>query len=130
MKIICIGRNYVKHAEELNNPIPAEPVFFLKPDSAIIRNNKPFYYPGFSKEIHYEAELVLKINKLGKNIAPEFAHKYYNELGTGIDFTARDLQRECKTDGLPWEKAKAFDGSAPIGKFLPKNSFKDLNAVN
>ncbi len=130
MKIICIGRNYVKHAEELNNSIPAEPVFFLKPDSAIIRNNKPFYYPGFSKEIHYEAELVLKINKLGKNISREFSHKYYNELGIGIDFTARDLQRECKEKGLPWEKAKAFDGSAPIGKFLPKNSFKDLNAVN
>ena len=130
MKIICIGRNYSEHAKELNNPIPAEPLFFLKPDSAIIRNNKPFFYPGFSKEIHHEVELVLKINKLGKNITEEFAHKYYNEIGIGIDFTARDIQRECKEKGLPWEKAKAFDGSAPIGKFLPKNSFADRNAIN
>ena len=130
MKIICIGRNYAEHAEELNNPIPSEPLFFLKPDSAIIRNNKPFFYPGFSKEIHHEVELVLKINKLGKNITEEFAHKYYNEIGIGIDFTARDIQRECKANGLPWEKAKAFDGSAPIGKFLPKSSFADINAIN
>ena len=130
MKIICIGRNYAEHAEELNNPIPAEPLFFLKPDSAIIRNNKPFFYPGFSKEIHHEVELILKINKLGKNITEEFAHKYYNEIGIGIDFTARDIQRECKAKGLPWEKAKAFDGSAPIGKFLPKSSFADINAIN
>lgn len=130
MKIICIGRNYSEHAEELNNPIPAEPLFFLKPDSAIIRNNKPFFYPGFSKEIHHEVELILKINKLGKNITEEFAHKYYNEIGIGIDFTARDIQKECKAKGLPWEKAKAFDGSAPIGKFLPKSSFADINAIN
>ena len=130
MKIICIGRNYAEHAEELNNPIPAEPLFFLKPDSAIIRNNKPFFYPGFSKEIHHEVELILKINKLGKNITEEFAHKYYNEIGIGIDFTARDIQKECKVKGLPWEKAKAFDGSAPIGKFLSKSSFADINAIN
>jgi len=130
MKIICIGRNYAEHAKELNNPIPAEPLFFLKPDSAIIRNNRPFFYPGFSKEIHHEVELVLKINKLGKNIAERFAHKYYNDIGIGIDFTARDIQKECKAKGLPWEKAKAFDGSAPIGKFLPKSSLTDLNTIN
>ncbi|MFH1321483.1 MAG: fumarylacetoacetate hydrolase family protein [Bacteroidota bacterium] len=130
MKIICIGRNYAKHAKELNNPISAEPVFFLKPDSAIIRNNKPFFLPDFSKEIHHEVELVIKINRLGRNIPERFAHKYYNEIGIGIDFTARDLQRECKEKGLPWEKAKAFDGSAPIGRFLPKNSFADITSIN
>ena len=130
MKIICIGRNYAEHAKELNNAIPAEPLFFLKPDSAIIRRNLPFFYPGFSKDVHHEVELVLKINRLGKNIAERFAHKYYSEIGIGIDFTARDIQKECKAKGLPWEKAKAFDGSAPLGKFLPKSSLADLNALN
>lgn len=130
MKIICIGRNYAEHAKELNNPVPAEPVFFLKPDTALITANQPFYYPDFSKDIHHEVELVLKISKAGKNIDEKFADKYYNEIGIGIDFTARDIQNHCKEKGLPWEKAKAFDGSAPLGTFLPKESFNDLNNIN
>lgn len=121
MKIICIGRNYVEHAKELNNPVPAEPVFFLKPDTALLRNGAPFYLPDFSNDVHHELEIVLKINKPGKHIAEEFAHKYYDEIGLGIDFTARDVQQVCKTKGLPWEKAKAFDGSAPIGKFISRS---------
>jgi 2-keto-4-pentenoate hydratase/2-oxohepta-3-ene-1,7-dioic acid hydratase in catechol pathway len=125
MKIICIGRNYAEHAKEMNAAVPTEPVFFLKPDTALIRDNQPFYYPDFSKEIHHEVELVLKISKAGKNIAPEFAHKYYEEIGIGIDFTARDIQANCKEKGLPWEKAKAFDGSAPIGNFIPKKELTD-----
>jgi 2-keto-4-pentenoate hydratase/2-oxohepta-3-ene-1,7-dioic acid hydratase in catechol pathway len=130
MKIICIGRNYAEHAKELNNAIPTEPVFFMKPDTAILKDGQDFYYPDFSKEIHHEIELVLKISKAGKNIAPEFAHKYYDEIGIGIDFTARDLQAKCKDKGLPWEKAKAFDGSAPIGNFKSKKSFQDLSNIN
>lgn len=138
MKIICIGRNYIEHANELNNPLPKEPVFFLKPDTAIIRNNQPFYYPDFSEEIHYEVEIVLKINlsrhecrdKSGKNIVSELAHQYYDEIGIGIDFTARDLQAKAKENGLPWEIAKAFDGSAPIGKFVEKSKFPDVNNLN
>lgn len=130
MKIICIGRNYAAHAKELNNEIPENPVFFLKPDTSIIRNNAPFYYPDFSTDIHHEVEIVLKINRLGKNIDRKFAHRYYNEIGIGIDFTARDLQNECKKKGLPWEMAKAFEGAAPIGKFLPKASFPDLNNIS
>lgn len=130
MKIICIGRNYVKHAEELNNPLPEEPVFFLKPDSAIIRRNQPFFYPDFSKEIHFETELVLKICKVGRHIPERFAHSYYDEIGIGIDFTARDLQKKCKEKGLPWEIAKAFDYSAPLGKFLPKSRFEKMNDIN
>lgn len=125
MKIICIGRNYIEHARELNNPVPKEPVFFMKPDSAIIRNNKPFYLPDFSKEVHHEIELVLKIDRLGKGIDEQFAHRYYHEIGIGVDFTARDLQRIAKEKGLPWEKAKAFDGSAPLGGFLPKEKLPD-----
>jgi len=125
MKIICIGRNYAEHAKEMNSAIPSEPVFFLKPDTSLIKDNQPFYYPDFSKEIHHEVELVLKINKPGKNIQTQFANKYYNEIGIGIDFTARDIQAECKKNGLPWEKAKAFDGSAPIGKFIDKKQFTD-----
>ncbi|MCW3071688.1 MAG: 2-hydroxyhepta-2,4-diene,7-dioate isomerase [Bacteroidetes bacterium] len=125
MKIICIGRNYAEHAKEMNAAVPSEPVFFLKPDTALIKDNQPFYYPDFSKEIHHEVELVLKISKAGKNIEQEFAHKYYEEIGIGIDFTARDIQAKCKEKGLPWEKAKAFDGSAPIGNFINK---KDLPA--
>ncbi len=130
MKIICIGRNYAEHAKEMNSPVPTEPIFFLKPDTAIIRDNQPFYYPDFSKEIHYEVELVIKINKVGKNIDAQFAHKYYDEIGIGIDFTARDIQANCKEKGLPWEKAKAFDGSAPIGKFIDKKKIVDQNNIH
>lgn len=119
MKIICIGRNYIDHAKELNNPVPAEPIFFLKPESSQLRSNKPFFYPDFSKDIHYEVELIVKISKLGKSIQKKFAPLYYQEIGLGIDFTARDLQDNCKKKGLPWEIAKAFDYSAVVGKFLP-----------
>ncbi|MDX2443295.1 MAG: fumarylacetoacetate hydrolase family protein [Bacteroidales bacterium] len=129
MKIICIGRNYSEHAKELNNPLPEKPVFFMKADSSILKNNKPFFLPDFSKDVHYEVELVLKISKLGKNIAEKFAYRYYNEIGIGIDFTARDLQKECKSKGLPWEIAKAFENSAPLGEFLPKENFSDLNNI-
>jgi acylpyruvate hydrolase len=125
MKIICIGRNYAEHARELNNPVPASPVFFLKPDSALLIRNRPFYYPSFSKEIHYEVELVLKICKVGKNIQKRFAHTYYDEIGIGLDMTARDLQDAAKQKGLPWTVAKGFDQSAPIGTFLPKSNFSD-----
>ncbi len=124
MKIICIGRNYFEHAKELNNEIPKTPVFFLKPDTAILKNNEAFYYPAFSKDIHYEAELVVKISKMGKSISKQFADRYYNEISLGIDFTARDLQTECKKKGLPWEISKSFDGSAVVGKFIPKDSIK------
>ena len=130
MKIICIGRNYAEHVKELNSALPSEPVFFLKPDTALLKDNQPFYYPDFSKNIHHEVELILKIKKLGKNIAVEFANKYYDEIGIGIDFTARDIQNKCKEKGLPWEKAKAFDGSAPIGRFVDKKKFKDMNNIN
>ncbi|MCF8456997.1 MAG: fumarylacetoacetate hydrolase family protein [Bacteroidales bacterium] len=130
MKIICIGRNYIDHAKELNNPVPKKPVFFLKPDTALVKDNKPFFYPDFSEDVHYECEIVVHINRVGKNIAAKFAHRYYDEIGIGIDFTARDLQQECKTKGLPWEVAKAFDNSAPIGKFLPKSRFADINNIN
>ena len=130
MKIICIGRNYIEHANELNNPVPDNPVFFMKPESAIIRAGLPFYYPDFSKDIHYEAELVLRINKVGKHISEKFAHTYYDSIGLGIDFTARDLQSICKKKGLPWEMAKAFDGSAPISAFLPRKNFSDINDIN
>ncbi|RLD68304.1 MAG: 2-hydroxyhepta-2,4-diene-1,7-dioate isomerase [Bacteroidetes bacterium] len=127
MKIIAIGRNYIEHAKELNNPVPKEPMFFMKPETSIVRNNKPFFYPDFSKDVHYEAEIVLKINKLGKNIEERFAHRYFDEIGIGIDFTARDLQQKCKEKGKPWEIAKAFDGAAPISEFVPKSNYADLN---
>ncbi len=130
MKIICIGRNYTDHAKELNNEIPENPVFFLKPDTALLRNNHPFFIPDFSNEIHYEVELILKIKLLGKSIQPRFAYRYFDEIGIGIDFTARDLQQKCREKGLPWEIAKAFDYSAAIGKFLPKSTFPDLNAIH
>jgi 2-keto-4-pentenoate hydratase/2-oxohepta-3-ene-1,7-dioic acid hydratase in catechol pathway len=130
MKIIAIGRNYAAHIEELNNERPSEPVIFLKPDTAILRNNDPFYYPEFSNNIHYEVELLLKINKEGKYVEKQFASNYYNEIGVGIDFTARDLQQRCKEKGLPWEIAKGFNGSAPISKFIDKGNFKDLKNVN
>ncbi|WP_456464028.1 fumarylacetoacetate hydrolase family protein [Lutibacter sp.] len=127
MKIICIGRNYAKHIEELANEKPKNPVIFLKPDSAILVKNQPFFIPPFSNDIHYEVEILVKINKVGKHIDEKFAHKYYDEIGLGIDFTARDIQAVCKEKGLPWEKAKAFDGSAVIGEFLPKESLGNLN---
>ena len=126
MKIICIGRNYAKHIQELQNEKPENPVIFLKPDSAILTKNQPFFIPPFSNDVHYEVEVLVKINKVGKYIDEKFAHKYYDEIGLGIDFTARDIQDVCKEKGLPWEKAKAFDGSAVIGKFLPKESLGDL----
>lgn len=130
MKVIAIGRNYADHAKELNNPLPAEPVFFMKPDTAIVKGNKPFYLPDFSTEIHHEVEIVLKINRVGKHIAEKFAHRYYAEIGIGIDFTARDLQAKCKDKGLPWEIAKAFDNSAPVGEFVSKDEFADLNNID
>ena len=123
MKIICIGRNYAKHIEELANEKPESPVVFLKPDSAILPKKNPFFIPPFSEDIHYEVEVLVKINKVGKHIAEKFAAKYYDEIGLGIDFTARDVQQKCKEKGLPWEKAKAFDGSAVIGEFYPKEQF-------
>ncbi len=129
MKIICIGRNYIEHAKELDNPVPEEPVFFLKPDSALLLNNKPFYIPDFSNEIHHEVEVVVKINRLGRHIEEQFSNRYYNELSLGIDFTARDLQRKCKEKGHPWEIAKSFDYSAPIGKFIKKEQIKDINSI-
>ncbi len=119
MKIICIGRNYVEHARELNTPLPEKPVFFLKPDTSIILNNRPFFYPDFSNDIHYETELVIRINRLGKHIQEKFASEYYDSIALGIDFTARDLQRNCKAKGLPWEISKGFDGSAPLSRFFP-----------
>ena len=127
MKIICIGRNYAKHIEELQNEKPENPVIFLKPDSAILPKKQPFFIPPFSSDIHYEVEILVKINKVGKYIEEKFAHKYYDEIGLGIDFTARDIQDACKDKGLPWEKAKAFDGSAVVSNFLPKESLGDLN---
>ena len=119
MKIICIGRNYVDHAKELNNPVPSKPVVFMKPPSALLVNNKPFYYPDFTKDLHYEVELVYKICKNGRHIQAEFASTYYDQVALGIDFTARDVQAECKKKGHPWEIAKGFDGSAVLSKFLP-----------
>src|SRR5690554_986511 len=131
MKIICIGRNYVAHARELNNEVPAEPVFFMKPDSSLLRNNDPFYIPDWTKEVHHEIELVIRINRLGKNIQERYAHRYYNEIGLGIDFTARDVQDELKKKGLPWEKAKAFDNAAVISnRFIPVSDLPDQNSIN
>ena len=123
MKIICIGRNYAKHIEELANERPENPVVFLKPDSSILPKKNPFFIPPFSNDVHYEVEVLVKINKVGKHIATRFAHKYYDEIGLGIDFTARDIQQKCKEKGLSWEKAKAFDGSAVIGDFYNKSNF-------
>jgi len=129
MKIICIGRNYTKHIEELQNEKPTEPIIFLKPDTAILPKNFPFFIPEFSSDIHHEVEVLVKINRVGKHIDPKFAHKYYDEIGLGIDFTARDVQDRLKDKGLPWEKSKAFDGSAVIGDFLPKSQFNSLENV-
>ncbi len=130
MKIICIGRNYAEHAKELKNDIPSEPVFFMKPDTSLLKSGEDFYYPELTNDLHYEIEVVIKINKVGKHIAEQFAHKYYDEIGLGIDFTARDLQTQCKEKGLPWEKAKAFDHSAPIGKFISKSQLGDLTNID
>ncbi len=128
MKIICIGRNYIEHAKELNNPVPSQPLIFMKPSSALLVDNKPLYYPEFTKDLHYEAEIVLKICKNGKAIQPQFAQKYFKEIAFGIDFTARDLQDQCKAKGHPWEIAKAFDGSAALSEFIPIDLVKH-NAV-
>ncbi|OGS80653.1 MAG: 2-hydroxyhepta-2,4-diene-1,7-dioate isomerase [Flavobacteria bacterium RIFCSPLOWO2_12_FULL_31_7] len=130
MKIICIGRNYADHISELNNERPDEPVIFMKPDTAILPKKTPFVIPEFSKDVHHEVEVLVKICKVGKYISPKFAHKYYDEIGLGIDFTARDLQSMLKEKGLPWEKAKAFDHSAIIGDFLPKNNYTSLENLN
>jgi acylpyruvate hydrolase len=131
MRIFAIGRNYAEHIKELNNERPEQPVIFTKPDTAILRNNAPFYYPDFSKDIHYEVELVLRICKEGKNIEEKFAHKYYDAIGVGIDFTARDLQQKAKEKGLPWDIAKGFNGSAPISDtFIPVNEFGDVKNIN
>ena len=130
MKIICIGRNYTDHVRELNNDLPAEPLFFLKPDTALVIRNRPFFYPEFSNEIHYEVELVYRICKVGKYIQQRFAHNYYNEIAVGIYFTARDLQREAIAKGLPWEKTKGFDRSAPISSFVPISAFPDIKNLN
>ena len=130
MKIICIGRNYAAHIEELKNEKPGQPVVFLKPDTALLKGGAPFYYPDFSSNIHHEIELVLKIAKEGKYIQPQFAHRYFEEIGLGIDFTARDLQDQCKAKGLPWEIAKGFNGSAPIGEFIPVAELGDLKNID
>jgi 2-keto-4-pentenoate hydratase/2-oxohepta-3-ene-1,7-dioic acid hydratase in catechol pathway len=129
MKIICIGRNYAEHAKEMKSDVPTEPVFFMKPETALLKD-KDFYYPEFTKDLHHEVEIVLKISKNGKHIAEEFASTYYNEIGIGIDFTARDIQQKCKEKSLPWEKAKAFDNAAPIGEFVSKENFKDLKNIS
>jgi 2-keto-4-pentenoate hydratase/2-oxohepta-3-ene-1,7-dioic acid hydratase in catechol pathway len=130
MKIICVGRNYVEHIKELNNGAPKDPVLFLKPDTSILLKKQPFFIPEFSNEVHHEVEILVKINRIGKHIDRKFAHKYYDEIGLGIDFTARDLQSKLKEKGLPWEKAKAFDGAAVVGKFLSKNDFKNIDDIN
>ncbi len=130
MKIIAIGRNYAEHAKELNNPVPTVPVIFMKPDTALLKDNKPFYHPEFSSDIHHEIELVIKISKEGKHVAEKFASNYFEEIALGIDFTARDIQQKHKEKGLPWELAKSFDNSAPISKFLPKSKFQDLTNLS
>jgi len=127
MKIICIGRNYVNHAKELNNPVPKQPLIFMKPDTAMLVNRKPFFYPEFTEKLHYEAEIVLKVCKNGKHVEPKFAHKYYDQLTVGLDLTARDVQARCKEKGHPWEIAKGFDGSAVLGEFI---SMADFQADN
>lgn len=130
MKIIAIGRNYTEHIAELNNEQGAEPVVFAKPDSALLKDNAPFYHPNFSDDIHHEVEIVLRISKMGKHIEPQFAHKYFDQIALGIDFTARDLQNQLKAKGRPWELAKAFDNSAPISSFVPVSNYPDLKNLN
>lgn len=130
MKIIAVGRNYIDHAKELNNPVPESPVIFMKPDTAVLKDNKDFYYPEFSKDIHYECEVVFRICNEGKHVTQKFAHKYYDAIGLGIDFTARDIQSEYKAKGLPWELAKAFDHSAVISNLIPKEEFESVNSIS
>lgn len=130
MKIFAIGQNYAEHNKELNNQNPGEPVVFMKPDTAALRNNKPFYIPDFSDELHYETEIIIKINRLGKNIAPRFASRYYAEVGLGVDFTARDIQRRLKSAGHPWEVCKAFDNSAVIGQFIPVSQIENVQNID
>jgi 2-keto-4-pentenoate hydratase/2-oxohepta-3-ene-1,7-dioic acid hydratase in catechol pathway len=130
MKIICVGLNYRKHAAEMKRPLPSEPMIFLKPDSAILKKNKPFFIPDFSDDVQYEAEIVLRISRLGKGIAPGYAARYYDALTVGIDFTARDLQHKFSQAGHPWELSKTFDGSAPLGTFLPSERFSDPDAIS
>ncbi len=130
MKIIAVGRNYTNHAKELNNPVPDKPVIFLKPDTAVLKDNKDFYYPDFSKDIHYEVEVILRICNEGKHVSRKFAHKYYDAVGLGVDFTARDIQREHKAKGLPWELAKSFDHSAVISPLLAKEEFEDVQNLS
>jgi 2-keto-4-pentenoate hydratase/2-oxohepta-3-ene-1,7-dioic acid hydratase in catechol pathway len=130
MKIIAIGRNYGEHAKELNNAVPTEPIVFMKPDTALVKGNKPFFYPDFSSDIHHELEIVYKISRVGKNIAEQFAGRYFEEVTVGIDFTARDIQQKSKEKGHPWETAKAFDNSAPVGIFVPKSEFDDIHNLN
>jgi 2-keto-4-pentenoate hydratase/2-oxohepta-3-ene-1,7-dioic acid hydratase in catechol pathway len=130
MKIICVGRNYADHARELNNEVPDDPVLFMKPETSLILPRQPFFYPDFSKDIHHEIEVVVRINRLGKHIEPHFAHRYYSEFALGIDFTARDLQKELKEKGLPWEKSKAFDGSACVGEWIRIDQGIDLKNLN
>lgn len=130
MKIICIGRNYAAHVEELDNERPGEPVIFIKPDTAIVQSNLPFFIPEFSNEVHHEVEVLVRINRIGKHIQTKFAHKYYDQIGLGIDFTARDIQQQLKSKGLPWEKAKAFDGSAFVGKFYDKSDLGNLKKLS
>lgn len=130
MKILAIGQNYIEHNKELNSKNPTEPVVFMKPDSALLKSNKPFYLPDFSSELHYETELIVKINRLGKNISSKFASRYYTEIGLGVDFTARDIQRRLKAGGYPWELAKAFDQSAVIGNFIPITELGDVQQID
>jgi len=130
MKIICIGRNYVDHAKELNNEVPTKPVFFMKPDSALVTGNRPFFYPDFSNMVHHELEVVIRIDRLGRSIEEKFAGRYFSEIALGVDFTARDLQNEMKKKGLPWEIAKGFDYSAPVSDFLPVSKYKDIHDLS
>lgn len=130
MKIIGIGRNYREHARELNNPVPVEPIVFMKPDTALVKGNKPFFYPDFSSDVHHELEIVIKIGRVGKNISENFANRYFEELTVGIDFTARDIQQKSKEKGHPWETSKSFDHSAPVGTFVSKSGFADINRLN
>jgi len=129
MKILAIGQNYVEHNKELNSKNPSEPVVFMKPDTALLKNNKPFFIPDFTDELNYETELIVKINRLGKNIAKKYAHRYYAEIGLGVDFTARDIQRKLKSNGHPWEISKAFDNSAVIGHFIPVSEISDVQNI-
>lgn len=129
MKIFAIGQNYVEHNKELNSPNPTEPIVFMKPDTALLKNNKPFFIPDFTQELHYETELIMKFNRIGKNIDPKFSQRYYAEIGLGVDFTARDLQRKLKAEGKPWEVCKAFDNSAVIGNFLAVEELGDIQKI-